>query len=229
MDTYLYIKQHSITGMKYFGKTTRDPYTYLGSGKYWKNHIKKYGVEHVKTIWVKLFTDEDELTRTAIALSEMYDVVDSPFWANLINENGLDGLPTGHKHTNETRAKISALMKGENNPMYGKKHSEEHRAKLSAARQNISDEQRAKLSALMKGKNNPMYGKKHSEETKNIISSKLKGKKIGELNPFFGKTHSEETKAKLSKPQELVNCPYCGKEGGASIMKRWHFNNCKFK
>jgi len=24
-----------------------------------------------------------------------------------------------------------------------------------------------------------------------------------------------------------VSCPHCGKEGGQSIMKRWHFNKCK--
>lgn len=26
-----------------------------------------------------------------------------------------------------------------------------------------------------------------------------------------------------------VICPYCNKEGGAAIMKRWHFENCKSK
>ena len=41
--TYLYVKQHSITGMKYFGKTTRNPIKYIGSGKYWKRHISKHG------------------------------------------------------------------------------------------------------------------------------------------------------------------------------------------
>lgn len=36
--TYLYIKEHDITGLKYLGKTIADPYSYLGSGKYWKDH-----------------------------------------------------------------------------------------------------------------------------------------------------------------------------------------------
>ena len=26
-----------------------------------------------------------------------------------------------------------------------------------------------------------------------------------------------------------VSCPHCGKEGGKTIMKRWHFDNCKSK
>jgi hypothetical protein len=47
--TYLYIKQHSITGLKYFGKTTKsNPYKYNGSGKYWIRHINKNGKEHIK-------------------------------------------------------------------------------------------------------------------------------------------------------------------------------------
>jgi hypothetical protein len=51
MIIYLYIKQHAITGKKYFGRTTkRNPYMYKGSGSYWTNHIKKYGKEHVKTL-----------------------------------------------------------------------------------------------------------------------------------------------------------------------------------
>ena len=34
--TYLYIKQHSVTKLKYFGKTnSEDPIKYSGSGKYW--------------------------------------------------------------------------------------------------------------------------------------------------------------------------------------------------
>ena len=35
--TYLYVKQHNKTGLKYFGKTTKkDPLKYKGSGLYWK-------------------------------------------------------------------------------------------------------------------------------------------------------------------------------------------------
>ena len=30
--TWLYVKQHPVTGLKYFGKTTQNPYRYKGSG-----------------------------------------------------------------------------------------------------------------------------------------------------------------------------------------------------
>lgn len=92
--TYLYIKQHSITGLKYFGKTTRkNPITYLGSGVYWKKHIKKYGTQFVETLWIsELFTVKHELFDFALRFSIENDIVESEEWANLINETGLDSF-----------------------------------------------------------------------------------------------------------------------------------------
>ena len=56
------------------------------------------------------------------------------------------------------------------------------------------------------------------------------------------KVHSEEHKLKVAesnklKPrtlgktwkQQIIECPHCAKTGGASTMKRYHFNNCKEK
>ena len=42
-----------------------------------------------------------------------------------------DGNAIGNKHTEESKAKMSAANSGENHPQYGKKHTEEHKAKLS--------------------------------------------------------------------------------------------------
>ncbi len=90
--TYLYIKQHSITGLKYFGKTTKDdPTKYLGSGIHWKRHIKKHGIEHVKTLWYQSFDNEESLVEYATKFSQQNNIVESKEWANLKGENGLDG------------------------------------------------------------------------------------------------------------------------------------------
>ena len=40
---YLYVKTHKVTGLKYLGQTSKDPFKYNGSGTRWTNHIKKYG------------------------------------------------------------------------------------------------------------------------------------------------------------------------------------------
>lgn len=58
--TYLYIKRHSITGLMYFGKTTKsDPVEYKGSGLVWTRHIRKHGKKHVETVWHKLFVNRE--------------------------------------------------------------------------------------------------------------------------------------------------------------------------
>lgn len=88
--TFLYIKQHKITRLKYFGKTTKDPLRYFGSGKHWKRHLKKHG-KYVDTVWFRLFTNETELTEYALKFSKQNNIVDSEEWANLKEENGLDG------------------------------------------------------------------------------------------------------------------------------------------
>ncbi len=116
--TYLYIKQHSVTGLKYFGKTGRDPYKYNGSGTHWKNHLKKHG-KQIETIWVHLFNDINELISSAITLSEIFDIVDSNFWANMRIEDGLSGGDTSTSE-NYKKGMLSRNTTKENNPMFGK-------------------------------------------------------------------------------------------------------------
>lgn len=58
-----------------------------------------------------------------------------------------------------------------------------------------------------------------------------------EVNPWAGKLGSEmssRVQAELLSigrhhSQLKVACPHCGKKGSSNIMKRWHFNRCKFK
>lgn len=91
IPTWLYVKQHNITDMKYFGKTTKnDPIKYKGSGKYWLRHLRKYG-NNVSTIWCHLFFDKDNLVKFAEHFSKQNDIEYSTEWANIIPENGING------------------------------------------------------------------------------------------------------------------------------------------
>ena len=73
MTTTLYIKKHNVTGLKYFGKTTRDVTKYHGSGLYWKNHLKTHGKD-VETYWSMTFEDTAESQEFAEAFSEISNV-----------------------------------------------------------------------------------------------------------------------------------------------------------
>jgi len=93
----------------------------------------------------------------------------------------------GHKHTDETKRKISESKMGEKNAFFGRKHSIETRNKISKSLlgnqrrkgKPSSDETRAKISKKVSGKNHPMYGKNHTKETKEKIS-KTRKKRIKE-------------------------------------------------
>jgi hypothetical protein len=90
--TVLYIKQHSVTGLKYFGKTTQDPLKYNGSGVYWTDHIKKHGKEHIITTRLfGPFTNSIAISEFALAFSRDNNIVESKDWANIMPENGLHG------------------------------------------------------------------------------------------------------------------------------------------
>jgi hypothetical protein len=179
--TYLYIKQHSITGLKYFGKTTGNPYTYNGSGKRWKSHIKVHGKKHIKTIWVSEPYTDTSIVEVALKFSIENDIVKSKEWANIDPENGLDGCPPGTKRSDESKAKQSAAQTGKKRGP----HTEETKAKQSASAKGKkrSEESKAKQSAANKGK--PL-----SEEHKANISATL-----------TGIPRSEETKTKLRVPK----------------------------
>lgn len=96
-STWLMIKQHKVTGLKYFCKTALyDPVTYLGSGTYWGRHLEEHGPQ-VETLWYKLFDDKEEIMEYALSFSRENNIVDAldengrKIWANLIPENGIDG------------------------------------------------------------------------------------------------------------------------------------------
>jgi hypothetical protein len=91
--TYLYIKTHNQTGLKYFGKTTRNnPHKYKGSGTHWTRHINKHGCD-ITTEIVGYYTDKEQCMKAAIEFSEKNNIVESAEWANLRIEM-LDGGDT---------------------------------------------------------------------------------------------------------------------------------------
>lgn len=127
---YLYVKTHLKTGLKYFGKTTKNPKNYKGSGKYWKAHLRKHG-NFVKTEIINIFEDEKECTNFALQFSENNNIVESKEWANLIDENGLDGAPKGNILKEETKNKISKSLMGKSSikTKYEMKENSEERSK----------------------------------------------------------------------------------------------------
>lgn len=132
-STWLMIKQHNLTGLRYFCKTIKkDPYKYLGSGVRWSKHLKKHGRD-VSTLWCRLFDNAQELTEYAIRFSVDNNIVESCEWANLVIEDGITGWPPGTKHKaiSIERCKLNAkgFKKGCIPHNKGKKNSTAHYTK----------------------------------------------------------------------------------------------------
>lgn len=109
---YLYVKTHNVTGLKYFGKTTRKDFiSYKGSGILWSRHLKKYGRDF-STELIASFECENECSKFAIQYSIDNDIVNSDEWANLKEENGLDGSPKGVKFSETHKQNISKSLMG---------------------------------------------------------------------------------------------------------------------
>ena len=159
---YLYIKEHTLTGLKYFGKTIQDPYKYKGSGIHWKNHCKKHGWEYVVTTQVFEFATQDECTNFALSFSKQFNIVESDEWANHIVEDGLGGRGVkGRSRSPEFKQHMSEMMSGRTSWHKGRKKSDEFKRKLSEANKGKihSLETKQKLSEYC-GCKNSQYGSK---------------------------------------------------------------------
>ena len=162
----------------------------------------------------------------------------------------------GKNHSDETRQKMSAKAKGRipwNKGKTGVVHSAESNKKRSDTLKGKSLEEkvgldrsleiRKKIAESKKGKSSGMLGKHHSEETKKKLSNRIvtleQRLKISESKK--GMKFSQEHLLNLSNinkingakkrgiPKPKITCPHCGKEGGNSLMTRYHFDNCKNK
>jgi hypothetical protein len=185
MTIYLYVKTHNITGLKYLGKTTKkDPHKYLGSGIYWRNHLKKYGSDYA-TVIIKECHNKQDLKTWGIYYSNLWNVVDSSEWANLKPEDGDGGS-----------------IAGKTNGMYGKRHSVETRKKISQAEKGkiVSEETRRKMSITRKGK----PGKKHTQETKEKIS-KIHSGKVTSDETKLKMSNNSKSKKPIQTPDGVFN------------------------
>lgn len=92
---YLMVKTHNTTGLKYLCQTKKtDPHKYLGSGKYWRLHLKAHGSD-IRTEILKECTTKTELRNWGIHYSNLWNVTNSDEWANLKDELGDGGQPKG--------------------------------------------------------------------------------------------------------------------------------------
>ena len=183
----------------------------LGGTEYHRNLVPVSGADHLRLhTLLPYFTEGENRYKMLCA------------WRYLTHKGKIIDYEE-YDHLKESYSKMqSEKMKGENNPMYGKK-----------------------------GNLSPHFGKKYTKERRDNISKSLKGKKHSEERIKNIKKGIKEKRKKgykwynngivetFSLPENVgddfypgrlkIICPHCGKEGNNANMKRYHFDNCKYK
>lgn len=106
---FIYIWENKIDGKKYLGKCQKSPdSSYIGSGKYFKRAVKKYGIENFERTIIEECTDPNELIEREKYWLDYYDCALSEDFYNISPNSG------GGHH--------GADYNGKRNPMYRKRH-----------------------------------------------------------------------------------------------------------
>jgi hypothetical protein len=213
--TYLYIKQHNDTGLKYFGKTTSNPEKYKGSGLYWTAHLKSHG-NNVSTIWYERFNDKESLTEYAIAFSKENNIVESTEWANLKPENGLDGGQNNAKWYNNGSDNILALSNPGPGWEQGRLHNASHNIGKKYYNNGIIQIFTASipgtgwcpgmLPTIVKSRKTTK-GMKYSEEVRrnNSLAQQARAPKYSFTHPIYGNFHGSIRALAELYPEQKLN------------------------
>ena len=182
MHYTIYKITNQIDGKFYIGshKTKNLNDNYMGSGKYLKRAIKKYGIENfTKEILFIFDTAEQMYVKESQLVNEDFLATENTYNLKVGGFGGFDYINS----TTNTQERIKFGQKGGLKSWENKKISIEgvlnHKTRCG--------EMFNKLRLEGKLTSSGFKGKKHSDETKTKISQKNKLNKIGEKNPNYGK------------------------------------------
>lgn len=200
----LYIKQCPHCGLKYFGKTVVENIEqYQGSGARWRRHLEKHRVEPVH-LWNSDWYYDKSISRFALKFSRINQIVESTKWANLAEENGINGGNVLLSKTDDEIKEIINKRSETNIKKYGVSNinqlpERKEYYKSLFTNKEVSKETKLKMSKAKKGKgvgkDNNNYGNKWTDEQKQNLSKKRKenGLSAGKNNPMFGRKREDTT------------------------------------
>lgn len=182
----IYKIENLINGKKYIGKDSKNNPSYLGSGKYLKLAIKKYGRSSFKKTIIEICNSIEELNTREIYWLQLFNCKNSVEYYNATDT--ITPCRTGKPLTKEHKKKISEANKGKIMPPKteeGIKRQVE--SKIKNGNNRHSEETKAKMSKAS-------LGKAKSAEHKRSMSECRLGKKTQPC--------SEEKKRKIYESQQ---------------------------
>lgn len=183
---YVYVHRYLSGSRKgnifYIGKGTgQRSNKVIGRNSHWKSIVAKYGFY---SDVVFMSDDEDHCLKIEKCIIKRIGI------ENLANKANGGGKNSGWKHSEEWKAKASAMRSGENNPNFGKSPSQE---------------QRIAISKSLTGRPSPKKGRagvKHTEER--LARTKILHSYKDERNPWLNFYKMTEDKKKNYQNQFLL-------------------------
>ena len=175
----VYKTTNQVNGKFYIGthKTVDLNDDYLGSGKYLKHAIQKYGVENFKKEILFVFDNPEDM------FAKEAEIVTEDFLSENNTYNLKKGGFGGFDYLNS---------KGYNNPTHNKQHMsmmekqrKQYYPKGVFFGKNHNNKTKEKISECKKGQQS-FLGKRHSDETKKIIAMKNSENQKGNKNSQYG-------------------------------------------
>lgn len=209
----VYRTTNKVNGKTYIGshKTSDLDDGYLGSGTLLKRAINKYGI--------------DAFTK------EVLFVYDNPeqMWAKEAELVDLDYLTEGNTYNLKVGGfgGFDYLNSIKDNPTHSTSHSKMMEAKRKAKWPNgIKPDLRFQPLAKVCQECGMTFVCHHSSQSKQRFCSVSCGSKFNNRRGITGVKGGFGFDPRVKYPQARVTCPRCGKVGGVSAMKRWHFDRC---
>ena len=220
---FIYITEHISKSKYYIGKKNfnRNWKNYLGSGKYLKRAIVKYGTQDFKRHIVALTKSEEDACNIEKQLINKYNATDNDLFYN-IHEGGeggytLKGYSELQKEKYKQKMRLVIKNKIDNDEDFRKKISEgirrvhstrEYKENASKAQKKRYEREEEKIKTSIASKKvwdslteeqklqriNKMIERNKSQEVREMLSEKWSGAN----NPKYGTIMSEETKKMLA-------------------------------
>lgn len=229
----LMVKTHNTTGLKYLCYTQKENHSdYLGSGKYWKRHLKLHGAD-ITTELIFESDNYEDFVREAIARSKEWSVVEDSLWANLKIEDGVGGDTVSTKCwitdgvVDKYHPKSDPIphgwYRGRSNckfkdPEFQAEMSRRGHKKITPE---IRKQAAVKATATKRERNSfpDISGDKNPSKREDVKQKIRDAAKKRDLQVY-----SEAAKKRASIK---FKCPHCGVEANDNNAKRWHFERCK--
>jgi|GEM_PF-1595218 len=226
MIGFVYCWKNKLNGKKYIGlHVGKEEDSYIGSGKYFKRAIEKYGIENFeRTILYREYDSVDNLYKKEFEFINEMNAVFSNEYYNLTNyDPKIKNITQGNGkriQSEETKEKIRQSR-------LGSKASVETKKKMSETRSGKSTSLKGRKGHTA-GEQNGQFGKrwynnglesktfKPGTQPKNWIEGRILEIR-GNNNPFYGKKHTTETKEKIRKTREKNGNLKVGKDNPSSV------------